>query len=370
MRSVLLSASSLDVGNGGPSQNIPMLAIALKKQGLRVAVASAQPGKFHAALGENEVPVFVGSRGTAGISHFFDKALKSFCPDLVHDNGIWLRANHIVASTCTNQSIPLVVSPRGMLEPWALRYRGLKKRLAWSLYQRRDLRCAACVVATSDEERLNVLSLLHESNVAVVPNGWVAPATCQRHTRQPNDLRKVLFLSRIHPKKGIELLLEAWGQLRPIDWRLEIVGPGESSYVNALKEFSKTLGVQATVSFLAPIYDVDEKNTAIASADLVILPSYSENFGSIIVEALGLGVPVITTTGTPWREMAERNAGWWVAPTVSAIAAALRESMALSDEVRSSMGHRGRQWILSRFSWDSVALRMMKVYEQVLARRN
>jgi glycosyltransferase involved in cell wall biosynthesis len=366
MRSVLLSARSLDIGNGGPSQNIPMLAVALKRQGLRIGVVSAQPGKFHAALEENDVPVFVGPGRTTDFARFFNTALESFCPDLVHDNGIWLCENHVVASMCNRQSIPLVISPRGMLEPWALRYRGLKKQIAWALYQRRDLLRAACVVATSDEERLNVLSLLRESSVAVVPNGWSAPAI-QRSTRQRDGARKVLFFSRIHPKKGVELLLEAWGQLSPVGWQLELVGPGESRYVAALLEVAKKLGVQTTVRFLAPIYDAAEKNSVIASADLVILPSYSENFGSIVVEALGLGVPVIATTATPWREMAERQAGWWVEPSVPGIVHALRNSIALSDEQRHVMGHHGREWILSEFSWEAVTLRMMKVYEQVLA---
>lgn len=367
MTRILLTVHSLDVSKGGPSHNIPMLASALKESGLRVGVLSAVPGKFHPQLAEDRVPIFIGPGNSTRYAAFLKITLQSFRPHLIHDNGLWLRENHFVACACAERSLPLLVSPRGMLEPWAMQAGRLKKRLAWALYQRRDLRGAASLVATSEQERLNVLSLLPGANVAVVPNGWSAPSAInplQGHANQP---RKVLFFSRIHPKKGVEILLEAWAQLRPPDWRLQIVGPGEPAYIDSLKAKCAELGVQPTVDFMAPIYNEAQKNSTIAAADIVVLPSFSENFGSIIVEALGLGVPVITTTGTPWQELTERKAGWWVEPSAAAIAAALRESMALPREQRAAMGRRGRDWIRSDFSWESVAAKMIKVYEQVLA---
>ncbi|MDP3673063.1 MAG: glycosyltransferase [Telluria sp.] len=368
MSSILLTARSLDVINGGPSQNIPMLAASLIGKGLRVGVLSGVSGEFHPRLASFGVPTFIGPPArTRGYASFLANVLDSFEPELVHDNGLWLRENHIVAGMCAKRRLPFIVSPRGMLEPWALQTGRFKKRLAWALYQRRDLQRAACIVATSDEERTSVLSLLPAASVAVVPNGWSPPLTAPATKREAGYDRRVLFFSRIHPKKGVEILLEAWTQLRPREWRLDIVGPGEASYVDALRRGHMSPDNQTNVRFMPPVYGEDEKISAISSADVVVLPSFSENFGSIIVEALGLGVPVVTTTGTPWRELPARQAGWWVEPSAAAIAAALREAMALTDEQRADMGRRGRDWILSDFAWDSVASRMIHVYEQVLA---
>ncbi|MEJ6021314.1 glycosyltransferase [Ramlibacter sp. PS4R-6] len=365
MRSVLFAADSLDVSKGGPSQNVALLAAALSRQGTRVAVVSFRPGNFHGALAHAGVATFMGSGGPA--QAFFDSVLERFRPEVVHDNGIWLPANHAVAGATAVRGIARIVSPRGMLEAWAMQAGKFKKRLAWALYQRRDLRGAACLVATSPQEAASIAGWLPGARVAVVPNGWSAPEAAPAH-RPSGSPRRALFFSRIHPKKGVELLLRAWAQVRPAHWRLEIVGPGEVAYVRSLEAAAASLGIDDSVAFGAPEYDEHAKNLAIGSADLVVLPSFSENFGSIIVEALGLGVPVITTTATPWDELPKRRAGWWVEPTQDALAAALREAVALDDVERAAMGRRGSEWVRSDFSWKSVAERMMLVYEEVLGR--
>lgn len=369
---VLLTAASLDLSAGGPSENIPMLADRLSRLGIEVGVVSAEDGSFHSIFERGEVELFVPPVGLGRIAKypkFVTDVIRDFGADIVHDNGIWLPQNHMVCSAAIKASKKLVIGPRGMLEPWSLRYRGTKKKIAWSLYQRQDLLRAHKLIATAEEEKRNILELLPGADVAIVPNGW-DPAACESAStrdRSAQCTRKALFFSRIHAKKGIELLIKAWALLRPRGWHLDIVGPGDDTYISRLERNADSLGIAADIRFLPPVYGNNEKNKVLGAADVVVLPSYSENFGSVVVEAMGLGVPVITTNGTPWSEIAKTRAGWWVEPSAEGIRQALSEVIGLSDEERQAMGRRGREIVMAKYTWESVAKRMLEVYEQTLA---
>ncbi|NNL50491.1 MAG: glycosyltransferase [Woeseiaceae bacterium] len=345
--------------------------MALQRIGVRVGLLSGELGNPHSVLDKYEVSVYSPAKTflrRATYSRYVANAIRNFKADLLHDNGIWLPENHAVSQQARSLNRKLIVAPRGMLEPWPLQHRAVKKKVAWALYQRRDILRAHRIVATAETERQNILALLPELDVAVVPNGWEAPfpAKGTEISGPAGRTRKVLFFSRIHPIKGIELLLEAWGNLRPRKWRLEIVGPGDSSYIAQLKLRTIELGISGDVKFLPPVYGSDAKTRVLAAADLFILPSYSENFGSAVVEAMGSSVPVITTTGTPWSELQESNAGWWVEPSIEGIGFALQEAVRLSDDERRAIGRRGHDIVMSKYTWRAVANQMLKVYEESL----
>ena len=369
---VLLTAASLDLSDGGPSENIPKLADALSRLGTKVGVVSAFDGSFHSIFDKGEVKLFVPPVGLGRLGRypkFVSGVVRDFGADIIHDNGIWLPQNHVVCGAAIKANKKLLIGVRGMLEPWPLRYKATKKKIAWSLFQKRNLMRAHKLIATADEERRNILGLLPGADVAIVPNGWDVPDNIADFFEDKSESRprKVLFFSRIHPQKGIELLIEAWDTLGPKAWHLDLVGPGDNAYVYSLKRKADDLGLTANVRILPPVYGNKEKNEVLGAADVVVLPSYSENFGSVVVEAMGLGVPVITTTGTPWSEIAESKAGWWVAPSVEGIRQALTEAIGLSDAERQAMGRRGREIVMAKYTWESVAKRMLEVYEQTLA---
>ena len=174
--------------------------------------------------------------------------VRAFQPDIVHDNGIWLPHNHSLARLAAHYNLPRVVSIRGMLEPWALAHNRVKKKLAWLAYQKRDLNRAAALHATAGSEAEVITNLGLLPRVVVLPNGVDIPAATASHSRAPNQPRTALFLSRIHPKKGLDRLINAWNMVRPQGWRLRIHGPGASGYCDEVARRIARAGLERQVS--------------------------------------------------------------------------------------------------------------------------
>jgi glycosyltransferase involved in cell wall biosynthesis len=162
-------------------------------------------------------------------------------------------------------------------------------------------------------------------------------------------------------------LVEAWAKVRPEGWRMKVVGPDEQHHSAEVKALVQQAGIADAWGFTGEISD-REKLAVYEQADLFILPSYSENFGMAVAEALSAGLPVITTKGCPWEGLQRHDCGRWVAPTVDGLAAGLRELCAASDDELLAMGQRGRRWMESDFSWNKIAERMAGLYEAVLQR--
>jgi glycosyltransferase involved in cell wall biosynthesis len=284
--------------------------------------------------------------------------------DILHDHGIWLPANHSAIGVAREKGIPLVVSPRGMLEPWALAYRAWKKTVAWKLYEKRDLASARVFCATSAEEAMSIRNCDCQQPIAVVPNGVYLP---ERRVRPLRGLgpRTALFLSRIHPKKGLLVLVEAWKIARPRGWRVVVAGPDEGGHRKTVEEAVAAAGLRDVFEFVGPARD-EAKARLFEEADIFVLPTMSENFGLVVAEALAHGLPVITTTGAPWKGLREHTCGWWVRPEAGELANAIREATAHSEDEREEMGARGRVWMEQEYSWPSVAKRMRSVYEWIL----
>ena len=288
-------------------------------------------------------------------------------PLLIHDHGIWSPANHFVAMTARRFQIPLVLHTRGMLEPWALDYRAWKKRLAMSLYQRRDLESAALLFVTAEQEAESVRRLGLKQPLAVTPNGveFPADAECRIKPMPPRDSRRTaVFISRIHPKKGLLTLVEAWARLRPSQWRLLIAGPDEGGHLAEVLRHVRAFGLEQSVEYIGEV-EGESKMALFESADLVVLPSFSENFGVVVAESLAHGVPVITTRGTPWSELPSSGCGWWVDPTLDALTETLREALDLESAILSSMGERGRIFV-RKYNWRAIARQTIEVYRWVL----
>jgi glycosyltransferase involved in cell wall biosynthesis len=281
-------------------------------------------------------------------------------PEVLHDHGLWLHMNHVAAATAKRLGLKRVVSPRGMLEDWALSYRTFKKRLAWYVYQWNDLRSASAFCATSRLEADNIRALGFEQPIAMIPNGIdlrapkVAPSDTARQ-------RTILFMSRLHPKKGILDLVAAWSKVVRPRWRLIIAGPDENRYRAVVEAAVARERLSDSVSIAGPIAD-GERDSVLSKADVFVLPSYSENFGMVVGEALAAGLPVITTTATPWQVLQSAECGWWISPGAESMQAALEAAMTLPDDVRMAMGQRGRALIEAQFSWRAAAEKHVQLY--------
>jgi glycosyltransferase involved in cell wall biosynthesis len=202
--------------------------------------------------------------------------------------------------------------------------------------------------------------------VVLLPNGIDVPPL-QRSAGAVDGRRRLLFLGRVHPIKGIELLLEAWAvlQARHPDWELLIAGKGDSEYVDGLQAMAQRLGL-ARLAFHGAVYG-EPKHALFRSAELFVLPTHTENFGMAVAEALARGLPVITTRGAPWSGLACTGSGWWIERTLDALVAALDAAMSTEQQALAAMGGRGRDWMLRDFAWPAIAESMAASYRWLLS---
>jgi glycosyltransferase involved in cell wall biosynthesis len=288
-------------------------------------------------------------------------------PDLVHVHGMWKYPSIAALRWARRTGKPYIVSPHGMLEPWSLQQARFKKRLAGWLYQWPCLKHAACLRATSCMEAQSIRQAGFKNHIAVIPNGVVVPVANQKAEgrKQKPKIRKVLFLSRIHPKKGLLNLVKAWHIIQPPGWELLIVGPDQRGHLAEVQAAVSACGLENQTHFQSEVMD-SAKIQCYRDADLFVLPSFSENFGLVIAEALSCCVPVITTRATPWQDLETHRCGWWIETGVEPLVKALREATALSDAERSEMGRRGRHLIEHHYTWPAIADKMCAVYDWIL----
>lgn len=292
--------------------------------------------------------------------------LDSLKPDVVHINCCWMPQCAFTQKWAQQLGYKVVLTPHGMLEPWIVKRNYWTKKLpALMLYQRKAVVKANVIHATAESERANLLALGYNSNIEIVPNG--VDVSNIKIKDSWDKSKKILFLSRVHVKKGIEFLIGAAAQLRTeLDgYEFIIAGEGEQSYIDSLKQKAANLGVDHLFNFCGGIYG-DKKWELFQQADIFALPTYSENFGIVVAEALASGTPVITTTGTPWEELNTTNCGWCIAPTQETITNAIRQAITTPFETLAEMGARGRELMEQNYSTESVAGRMKELYESVI----
>ena len=283
--------------------------------------------------------------------------------DLVHLHGMWSPFLAVGALVARRRGLPLAISPHGCLEPWALGNRRLKKWLALKTYQGAILRWSSLFVATAEQEEHSIRLLGLRQPVAIIPNGVDVDAVT-RHIAHGNS-KIILFLSRLHPKKGLLDLVEAWSRVRRLGWRIVIAGGDEQGYRAKVENFIREKKIESDFEFVGFV-DGTRKQKCFDMADVFVLPTYSENFGIAVAEALGNEVPVITTTGTPWRDLIDHHCGWWVEPGVHGLSTALIEMMECdADELR-QMGQRGRQLVTDKYAWPKIGAAALEVSEWLL----
>lgn len=288
--------------------------------------------------------------------------------EVVHLHGLWSLALHKVSAWARRNKIPVVWSPHGMLQKWALKNKLLKKVVALALYQWRDLTKADLLHATAESEVEDIRRLKLKNKIVVAPLGVRIDAETDDKKQDENLKRTLLFVSRVQRKKGLPVLIDAWAKLPNElrqNWEVRIVGPDQEGHISELKSQCAKLGVLNDFTFVGPKYGED-LNREYKSADLFVLPTHSENFGSVVIEAMAREVPVICSQGAPWKELETYKCGWWPEDSVNALQSVLMKSMSLSDEERKEMGKRGRKLVEGKYTWDAVCKAMVNGYKDIL----
>jgi glycosyltransferase involved in cell wall biosynthesis len=254
---------------------------------------------------------------------------------------------------------PVVWSPRGALQRYPQSRRRVMK--AWWEYVCRRVTPEATVLHVTSEEEARESRQRMPLDAVVVPNGIEVPNDVA-HRASSGPLR-LMYMGRLHPKKGIENLLEACSLLpETLPWTLDIVGAGEAKYEDALRGKIVELRLSERVRMRGLLVGT-EKRQIFESCDLAVFPSHTENFGMVVAEALAHGVPVIASKGMPWSRVQEMDCGAWVENDPRTMAEAILRMAAM--QLR-EMGARGREWMRREFSWDEAAERMIAVYESVI----
>ena len=342
----------IDPKSGGPTRSVKGLCRALDNAGIDVTLLVLHGNdKF-----ENQ----------GGIKVVYGKQIDIGSFELIHLHGIWDWHLHKIAAECRKSNKPYLYSPRGMLDPWALGVKKWKKRLALFLYQRKDLKGASAFHATADEEAIHFRMQGLTQPIIISPNGVDLPSAMPAERKKAkNDTKTALFMSRLHPGKGLIPLANAWAKVRPVGWRMLVVGPDDYGHKSEVMAELDRLGVEAEWEFVDMVSD-SEKWEYYCSSDLLMHPSVSENFGITIAEGLATGLPVICTKGTPWSVVVERKCGWWIDFGIESLARAMKEAMSLTNMERREMGERGRALVYDKFTWGAAVMAMIKGYEDIL----
>jgi glycosyltransferase involved in cell wall biosynthesis len=288
---------------------------------------------------------------------------------IVHIHGVWAPAIMAAAEVALTSKSRVVISPHGMMMREAMRKSPFAKRLAWNACVRRHLSTADTVHVTSRQEALDLACQLPRLRSTQIP--WGVPMARARTWPEGSAKARVAsFLGRMIPIKGTELLIDAWGMLKPDGWVLNIVGPSESRTRQALADRIRGFNMGDRIHLLPPISSADGE-AFWASTDLLVLPSRSENFGLVAGEALAAAVPVLTTAATAWTDVDHIGCGWCVLPSLDALIAGLRVATAQSQSTLAEMGAKGQRWIGQDFNWPRIARRFVReIYEPVSGSQN
>ncbi len=294
--------------------------------------------------------------------------------DLVHVHDIWNYSEVLAVVLARKRGVPALISPHGELHSWALNHRWLRKKIHWAVWTRRALRSATAFHALSGSELRSIETRGIKVPVVVIPNGVdpcdfsPLPPRDELRYRFPElrDCYILLFLGRIHPVKGLDLLVRAFGVIvrQRDDVRLIVVGPSEGSHRNEVVGMLRAEGVLNNVIFTGPLFG-REKLAALAAADVFVLTSYSEGFPMAVLEALVCGLPVVVTPNCNFPEVSEAGTGFVVEPDVDAIVHAI---CTLLDDpaLRKMMGMSGQHLVWERFTWDRIAKRLVEAYGSLI----
>jgi len=297
--------------------------------------------------------------------------------DLMELHDAWAYTSFKSAQIARRVDVPYIIMPNGIfMHTW--RYRTFKKRAYSMLIGNRMLENAACLHVASEMEAEGCRKAGIQTPITIIPNGIdpdsfeTLPDPEEAESRWPilKNRPVVLFVSRISRGKGLDQLIPLWSNLSRTaaykDALLVIAGPDDYyGYQKVVENMIDSYNLGSKI-FLTGMVRGREKLSLMNRADIFVLPSYSENFGIVVAEALACETPVITTTGTPWKQLQSENIGRWVSPKKSELGLAIRELLDMSESQRQGMGRRGRKLVLENYNWNTIVRRHLTLYNCIL----
>lgn len=379
---VLHVIPSISPADGGTSQAVLGMCEHLRKAGVDAEIATTDARGSEAF---RDVPVYSLPR-TCSRAWKYSRSMGPWLNvhareyDVIHAHAAFTYSTLAARLAACHAAVPLVITPHGMLAPYSLHRKSLRKLWYWHLIEKRNLAAAACVHATAPAEQQEIVRLAPGCRVVSVSLG-VDPAALEVANTQGEFRRKagipdhaplLLYLSRIHTKKGlVDMLLPAFARL-PSAVHLAVVGAADASepHLEALAQATaERLGVASRVTFTGPMYG-SAKWAAYDDADLYVLPSIHENFGITTIEAMARGVPCVVTPGVQCAPFVERaRAGQIVPRDPAALAAALAFLLEMPASDRRAMGDRGRQFVARELTWGQTATRLAELYQELVRSR-
>jgi poly(glycerol-phosphate) alpha-glucosyltransferase len=285
-----------------------------------------------------------------------------------HVHGLWLPHTIAARSLASRLGIPIVSSVHGMLEPWEIANKGTKKELYSRLFERRSLALSACLRALSEQEAEDYRRYGLRNPIALIPTGIGAlscgdPKPMLARYREVAGKQVVLFISRVHYKKGVVNLVEAWPRVRELcpAAHLVIMGGDYEGATGRIKQLRTRLDCADSVTITGPVND-ELKNSALSLCDCFTLPSYSEGLSAAVLEALSVGVPVVITPKCNVGGVQEAGAGYVTSNRPAELAAALAACLNQSDDKRAAMREAARNLVRERYDWSGIAGKMQEVY--------
>ena len=375
---VLHVIPSVDERSGGPATAIIPMCRALMAQGVEVLLVSTDAGLGTRARNFQGVPaMFFPSQ--LGESFKYSRPLSSWLSSNIHNFGlahihaVFNHSSVAAAHSCRQAGIPYIVRPLGTLDPWSMSQKSLRKRVFWQVSGKGMLHRAAAVHYTSEAEKHateELFGLNHGKVIALgVDSNDSHSATLAEHFPSLDGEPYVLVMSRLHPKKGLEVLLDAFLMLssRLEPWRLVIAGDGPTDYVVKLKSKVASSSLCERVVFTGWLEGA-QKAAVLGNASLLVLPSYQENFGLCVMEAMSNSVPVLVSPQVNLAaEISTAGAGWISEVEKEALATRLAE--AVSNEAELERRGRAAKELSRKYSWEAAARGLTKLYEEILAQR-
>ena len=298
--------------------------------------------------------------------HFFKK-ITSIKPDIIEVQGLWNSASIFSYIYHKITSTPYIITPRGMLEPWALKKSFFKKLLFHTIFGQFFFKNSSCIKATSFLEAKNIRNLFKKVKIVIIPNAVEIPKLKMTFKNKKKKF-KLLFFGRYDEKKGISELLNAWFYLQKKHTNWELIFYGyDNKYKKQMQNLSNSLGLKRVQWNI--FANAKDRKKIYTSSDLFVLPTHSENFGLVIAESLVHGLPVITTQNTPWLDINKKKCGWCIKLTIKKLVETMDHAMKLSAKERFLMGQRGRRWIVNDFNSEVLAAKTQRVYEWILKKK-
>lgn len=290
-------------------------------------------------------------------------------PRVIHQHGMWQYTSLAMTSLKRKFDFGHVLSPHGMLDPWAINHRGFRKRWAARLFENRNLASANCIHALCEPEVRAIRDFGVTTPIARIPNGVSLPSDIQLEKpellRAAQNRKVLLFLGRIHEKKGIDLLLQAFQQIHHPEWCVVIAGWGDENYLRQLNAQVDSLGLRDSVFFVGSVYG-ETKTALFQHADAFVLPSHSEGLPMAVLEAWSHRLPTLITQACNLPEGGEHAAALECVTSVDAIGESLNQLFAMTEDQQLAMGSNARKLVEDKFTWSVIARSFIEVYRWIL----